>query len=231
LEWFCDFGTEKVANFDHGKRMVKMPLNIAIAGYEIELWQDYDFMMEKNLKKFRGTFVQSTKLHIKDASKDKIDEIKSIVFDLASLFSFATDSQVLFYKYESEILCESWNSRSHYSNYGPVFQGTATIKNFVEQCYPRYNQLKESRKLHIIVNLLVSIDALPLYHEIELVTIFIELENLKYTYALDKGYFFDKFFYRDESKKEKLGFKKLLTEMFDDCSMRVDLNDIENIEK
>lgn len=216
-------GTEVVTS-DDGKSIVKIPLNIA--GYEIELWQDYDLMNRKP-QELQGKFICSTELHIKEVPRDKIDEIISIVHELASLFSFATDSKVEFYKlYAEGMRPKSLPVAGTCSNLEPIFREHTEIKKFIENCWPCYNQLKEIRKLHVVIDLLVSIDEFPLYQEIKLATIFITIENLKYTYAKDKGYFFDNFFYRDDSKKERLGFEKLLIEMFQDCSMTPDLSNV-----
>ncbi len=78
--------------------------------------------------------------------------------------------------------------------------------------------------------MLISIDLVNLAAESKLAIIFILLENLKYTYAKDKGYHYnDGRFYILTPKKELLGFKKLLEEMFKEYGINDDLTNVVNL--
>lgn len=80
-----------------------------------------------------------------------------------------------------------------------IFDTPSCIKYFVEKCWNTYIELREKRELKVVIEMLVSIP------------------------------FIGRCFYRDSSKKESLGFKKLLEEMFKECGINDDLTNVVNL--
>ncbi len=191
----------------------KIPLNLS--GYEMELIVSGDRIKDGNAK-----------LNVKNVPEENIENLKSIVYCLADLLSFSTTAQVRFY------WIEYGNSGMGMGESGSparskIFDTPSCIKDFVENCWNTYIQLRERRELKVVIEMLVSIDLVNLAVESKLAIIFILLENLKYTYAKDKGYHYNEGrFYRLAPKKEPLGFEKLLKEMFNEYDINDDLTNV-----
>ncbi|MGR0481694.1 MAG: hypothetical protein ACTFAL_09895 [Candidatus Electronema sp. V4] len=182
----------------------KIPLNLS--GYEMELIVPGDRIKDGDAK-----------LNVKNVPEENIGQLKSIVYCLADLLSFSTNAQVRFCWIE-------------YGNFGmgmgesgspaksKIFDTPSCIKDFVEKCWNTYIQLRERRELKVVIEMLVSIDLVNLAVESKLAIIFILLENLKYTYAKDKGY--------SNTKKKKLELNGLLEEMFNEYGINDDLTNV-----
>ena len=189
--------------------------SLDLSGYEMELTIPRNKIKE-------GV----AELNIKNVPEENIERLKSTVYYLADLFSFSTTAQVRFcwIKYGNTGMSMGKSGDPARSK---IFDTPSCIKDFVEKCWDTYIQLRERRELKVVIEMLVSIDLVNLLIESKLSIIFILLENLKHTYAKDKGYpFVEGFFYRDSLKKERLGFKNLLKEMFDEYGIKDDLSDV-----
>ena len=107
------------------------------------------------------------------------------------------------------------------------------LKSFLTQTYEKYRQLCEVRSLDVVIELLNLADnKQPM--ELKLATVFILLENLKATYANEKGYIREKAsYYKTEedrrSGKRRLGFQKVLDNMFKDVGMTRNGNTLKDI--
>ena len=156
-------------------------------------------------------------IYIKNVPEENIERLKSIIYCLADLFSFSTTAQVRFcrIKYGNT---EMSMGKSGVPARSKIFDTPSCIKEFVEKCWDTYIQLRERRELKVVIEMLVSIDLVNLPIESKLSIIFILLENLKYTYAKDKGY--------SNTKKKKLEFKGILKEMFEEYGIKDDLSDV-----
>ena len=192
--------------------------SLDLSGYEMELTIPRNKIKE-------GV----AELNIKNVPEEDIERLKSIIYCLADLFSFSTTAQVRFcwIKYGNTGMSMG---KSGVPARSKIFDTPSCIKYFVEKCWNTYIELREKRELKVVIEMLVSIDLVNLPIESKLSIVFILLENLKHTYAKDKGYpFIGTCFYRDSSKKESLGFKKLLEEMFKECGINDDLTNVVNL--
>jgi len=99
------------------------------------------------------------------------------------------------------------------------------VKEYLELVWPAYFKLEKLRKLRVAFDYFVSAEALSLPLELKLATMFVLFENLKATFASERGYRFEKGYYRKPSG-QRWTFELLLKEMFCKVGMNPSLDEI-----
>ncbi|WP_417526459.1 hypothetical protein [Marinomonas shanghaiensis] len=167
-----------------------------------------------------------------------INEAKLHARSIARLLSFALDSHCYVSSFRTDdinVPAISQPTRGYAIQRNPVIDENdgKALKSFLTQTYEKYRQLCEVRSLDVVIELLNLADnKQPM--ELKLATVFILLENLKATYANEKGYIREKAsYYKTEedrrSGKRRLGFQKVLDNMFKDVGMTRNGNTLKDI--
>jgi len=108
----------------------------------------------------------------------------------------------------------------------------ASIKSFVEQTFPNFVSLEESRKLNVVIDYLLQAERQNQPTECRLIFAFVLLENLKDTYAKKRGFLYHKGYFRKDKDKpngEKYSFMALLDLMFREVEMKPELESVKSL--
>jgi hypothetical protein len=183
-----------------------------LSNYEVVLQQN-EKIITQPLDQLRNRWVASSRVIIKDVPIQRLGVAENIARDLASMLSFAGMSQVQ--AYGNEYPMGSGN-QTFYPTGGIArsFRPTFDVRNdnilriFVDQCWKSYRKLKRTRKLHIVFEILIASEALSMPLEFRLASVFIALENLKYTYARSINIPFYDGYYRHVSSPPRKNLSK-----------------------
>lgn len=183
---------------------IRNKICLSLVGLSIEIIQEPEYINAKK-SDFRGQFVESTKLIVKNIDEKDIDSIVEIVHKISVLLSFATSSEVRFYGWNIEGTNRShfWTTRGKYYCFRAPFccVDTSHIKHLLESCFDTYLIVYEQRALNVVVDMFNTPEVNNLQLELKLATLFILLENLKSSYAKYKGYKYKNGFYWSENNK------------------------------
>ncbi|WOD09244.1 hypothetical protein [Marinomonas sp. GJ51-6] len=166
---------------------------------------------------------ETADLYIKGTQPDQVQEHAQVI---ATLLSFALDSHCcLSYmeKVGDELPIRNLPTRGSFIQRNPVIDANNSdaLKAFLRMSYSSYNELHETRSLNVVIELFnLAENQQPM--ELQLATVFILLENLKATYATQENYcnHYGKYYKNQKDKKNGLGFKTILQEMFSSIGMK-----------
>ncbi len=201
---------------------VRNVIRLQLAGRRIELVQAPE-LFDANKRELQGRQVETTTMIIRDLPAEEVSAGLDLAKGVASLLSVATCSEVRVCAYDHP---EASPSRSIWAVVGNTWRFCPTIetadgarvRSFLEQCWPQYKLLREERMLDVVFDYYV-VSQKPGYPiELRLITAFVLLENLKHTFAKQRGYPFIDGYYRHRDATaavpgKPLRFKKLLGEM------------------
>lgn len=135
--------------------------------------------------------ILTTVVTIHDITKDQIPLILDIIDDICWLLSLAQQSSVIRHSYKiNNLEIESKNCTGFIIN-SPAYiieNRGKSIRNFIEQVYPTYKELKNSRELEVVFGYLIEINKPNLAMETKLIISYVLMEHLKRTYAEIIGY-------------------------------------------
>lgn len=212
-------------------------IRLKLGGYEMEIHQ-HPSVIDGKFLELKGYFVASTEVVVRNVNPNQTKEVEGMMRDLSELLSFATMSPVRFYQYEypdGSGLGPRWAVVGTAQWCRPTLEirdGKA-VKNFLEQTWNQYRKLRRKRKLNVVLELVVQADTPPKPTELQLLTIFVTLENLKSTFAKAKRIPYVKSYFRKPSKPgtnpkkaARYNFEELLEVMFREVGMRTGLKRI-----
>lgn len=132
----------------------------------------------------------TTKITIENIRSDQVEQLLNIIDDFCSLLSFAQQSPVLRYSHKIGSLEYSTNCSGIVVNplRSIIENAGKEIRNFIEQAYPTFKKLKSTRQLIVVFGYLCEANRSSLAQEISLISHYVAIENLKYTFALDNRY-------------------------------------------
>ena len=135
--------------------------------------------------------ILTTVVTIHDITKDQIPLILDIIDDICWLLSLAQQSSVIRHSYKiNNLEIESKNCTGFIIN-SPAYiieNRGKSIRNFIEQVYPTYKELKNPRELEVVFGYLIEINKPNLAMETKLIISYVLMEHLKRTYAEIIGY-------------------------------------------
>lgn len=180
-----------------------------------------------NFSEFNGRFCETSEILVMDVAPDDVPRTLAAIDRICWLLSFAGLSRVLCYghDYPDGSICGTRHTVMGVANFFrptlEIYDGTI-IKSFVEQTYPTFVRLEKSRKLKVVVDYLLQAERQNQPIECRLIFAFVLLENLKDTYAREKGIPYIKGFFRKQPKPngERYSFEELLHLMFREVRMR-----------
>lgn len=211
-------------------------LRLDLDGLAVELIQHPDFMPSAG-KDFRGQTLHTTDLVIRNLPAAEFQRAQDLARDVAELLSLATSSEVVAFGYEFPDIVPSQQLRSFVGKTQffrpalPIHFDAWVTKSFLEQTLGTYRRLRGPRRLEVAVDYYVHSQRSGQAVELELITTFVLLENLKTTFAHQQGYPFIKGYFRNfgstaANPGKKLSFQVLLTTMFAAVAMNPSLQAI-----
>lgn len=215
---FCDEFTRQ------GQREIRNLIRLNIDVFSIEIHQIPPFY-ESVTGAHKGQFNHTTNLIIRDLVKSDFQRAQELVRDITELLSFVTCSDVVNfgYKYYSPRIT-SVIAQTNLS--WPILKRrTGNIRSYLEGVWPQYRRLRNRRKLNVVLDYYTSSEKSGQPIEIQLIIMFVLLENLKHTFALERGYPFINGYFRNVTGRAKT-FEQLLKEMLSAVGMQPNLTNI-----
>lgn len=190
-----------------------------------------------NISEFRGHFCETSEILVNDIVPDDVPKNLLEIDRICWLLSFAGLSRVLCYghNYPDGSNCKVRHAVVGAANFfRPTLEISdgATIKSFVEQTYPTFVRLEKVRKLNVVIDYLLQAERQNQPTECRLIFAFVLLENLKDTYAREKGFLYHNGYFRKDKEKpngQKYYFKELLLLMFQEVQMQPELESVINL--
>ncbi len=207
-----------------------------IGDFEIEIIQKQEYDISKlnpaRLTKFLDAQIQNTtEIRVRSNPEEfQLTDAKLVVTNLCWLLSFATHSEIRargeakVYNNTSEAIVNDSRRRPIRGKTGGntnfTFVSADEISSYLQQTYIQYNILKDNRTLDAAIHYYVLAERANVPMELRFITLAVLLENLKYTFARNKGYKSDgNNFYEG---RNKLYFRTLLTRMFSEVGIKED---------
>ena len=228
----CMIGGE-LCTYDGGRR-VRNLIRLRLDELDIEILQRPD-IITGTFQEFQHKTIYTTDLVIRNLLPGSFDRAQSLARDISELLSLATSSEVAVFGYEYPDLspiaaCHTIIGQvQHFLPLLPIRRGEV-IRSFLEQTWPTFRRLRNTRQLNIAVDYYtLSEKENPI--EIKLIATFVLFENLKHTFALEKGYPYIKGYFRDcGGTRTKPGphktFEGLLDEMLTSVGMNLDMSKV-----
>jgi len=211
---------------------VRNLIRLRLGDRNVELIQSPD-LVSARWGDFKGRQVDTTQLVIRDLPASDVPEALSLARSVASLLSLATCSEVCVRAYEHADASPSatwWAVVGSAWFFCPTIETAdgSCVKLFLESTWKAYLKLREPRKLDVAFEYFVLSQKPGYPIELKLVTAFVLLENLKHTWARQEGYPWIKRRFREKGATEtnpgpEVGFKEMLTRMFQAIGMTPDL--------
>lgn len=179
----------------------------------------------------------TTDIIIRNLAKENFEHAQLTVRYITELLSFATCSDVVQFGFDYPERAPAFSRNSiigqiqyHRPLFNIILKGEV-IKAFLEQTWQSYQSLRKERQLDIVRHYYVLAEKPSQPIELKLVLLFVLLENLKHTFAVQQGYPFIKGSFRNQgatsSKRGRLkGFKCLMNEMFAAVFMSPDVSKV-----
>jgi len=205
-------------------RSVRNLIRLNLDGFEIEIHQDHNIVIE-GISKLRGCWIHTSNVLVKKVPKARLPFVKTLLGDLADILAFESGSPVHFFGYEFPAESGLWHRWNSFGELDPSWSIAehlleTSVSGFVEGVWPRYRALKKERRLRTVIEYLVQADKSDQFLELRLVIGFLILENLKDTYVRVAGIPFYKGYFRriktgrtSLSEAPRYSFEALLTEM------------------
>ena len=156
-------------------------------GYTFEFKQ-HDIHLRQ--RKFYNQTIITTTITVKNLVNEKVQTVLNIIDDICWLLSFAQQSYVYRYGYEID-------NKKHYTDSSAFLFGSKSniieargnsIRNFIENTYPTFKKIKNSRQLPVVISYLCEANRVSLAHEIALISHYVAIENLKHSFAISNGF-------------------------------------------
>lgn len=216
-----------------GNRKVRNLIHVTFDSFDLEIYQINGFH-KSVAHKFKGETRHTTDIIIRSLPRGAVSRAKVVIQDVVELLSFVTFSRIC-------LIQEEYCNVHYHSCHDPIqsswsilkrFRGKY-IKEYLESTQSEYRRLKDTRKFNVVVHYFTSIHADNQPLEIKLVLLFVLFENLKHTYAKQRGYpLIGNRFYSmgttnaNRRSRQPKSFKTLLSEMFNTVRMRPNLDDL-----
>ncbi len=197
------------------------------------LWKQKPIVATGNVSELAGQFCETSEILVKDVTPNDVPKILVVIERVCWLLSFAGLSRVLCFGHDYP---DGSIHQVRHTVFGvadffrPTLQirDGEVIKSFVEQTYPNFVQVENSRKLSVVIDYLLQAERQNQPTECKLIFAFVLLENLKHTYARAKQIKYVKGNFRKPNGKVYY-FKELLEIMFEEVSMHPDLQSVKNL--
>ncbi len=197
-----------------------------LGGFDFELLRTPE-SFSRPVSEMKGEFHYTHDLIVEDVPRDDLPKVERIVGEVAELLSFGTLSHVVKFALHYDGATSRRAVRGTALYFRPAFTQGDEIRQLLTLAWPMYRKLRRRRKLHVVIDYLVTGETgQPL--EVKLLVVSAVLECLKSTYAAQAGYKYHKPAWRRISSppranprnEPKASFEDLLKEMFRKVGMR-----------
>ncbi|TDP73119.1 hypothetical protein [Roseateles toxinivorans] len=185
------------------------------------------------VSQLNGQFTATTQILVQGVAKSAVPKVLATIDRICWLLSFACQSKVVCYGHDYPADGKAGARKAVVGTtrvFRPVFEirDAAVIREFIDQTYPVYTQLEQSRMLNVAIDYQLQAEREAQPTECRLIFAFVLLENLKHTYATSEGIPFVNGFFRvgPGPKDPTISFKAMLTRMFKVVGMMPALDDI-----
>ena len=153
------------------------------------VFKQYDINLKQN--NFLNQTLVTTSVSINNIHEEEIEKVLETIDDICWLLSFTQQSLISRYSYRIN------NEDSHLINCSGIIVNPSAhiieprgkaIRNFIEQVYQTYIQIKNIRQLPVVIGYLCEANRSSLACEISLISCYIVIENLKHTFSIEQGY-------------------------------------------
>lgn len=229
----CLIGGNEYTQHPDGQVLDVVRFNVG--GQSMVLRQQKDFIRNRGTRSFKGQFMPVTTFHCEIATDDEIPARLELANQICEMLSFVTESRVVTYGHDfpAGVVLNRHAAMGTVETFRPPFStyNGGLFKNYVEMCYPAFVQNRGPRGLNVVFDYLYHAGKTGLAIEVHLASLFILLENLKHTYALQAGYPFIGGYFRNHgatpaAKGAKKSFKDLLNAMFGAVGMNPNMDRI-----
>lgn len=210
-------------------------IKLHLGQFDLEL-VEVPAIVTRNLGESKGEAVYTTDLYIRGISANQFDAAERLASEVAELLSLAACSMVMKFGYQFHDTDHEGQEQlitGHLQYFRPVIHthSGASIREFLERTWPTYQRLRDVRKLNIAFQYHAWAQASGPPMELNLLTTFALLENLKHTFAIEQGYPFIKGFFRSHGATNSQpgrsrSFRSLLQEMLKAVGMTPNLDAI-----
>ncbi|MCH7311367.1 hypothetical protein [Acinetobacter sp. ANC 4805] len=155
-------------------------------------FKQHDILLKH--KDFENKRKVTTHVEVQYTEETQILQIFEIIDDICYLLSFAQQSYV---RCETYGRCSTQSRpcsdvKTMRADNNIIDMHGLEIRNFIEQTYPTFKKLKSSRQLTVVFDYLCEANRANLATEASLILHYVIIENLKHTYALERGYQYQK---------------------------------------
>lgn len=160
---------------------------IKCGGYTFEFKQ-HDIRLKQT--DYYNQSINTTTVTVKNVAEHEVDHILEIVDDICQLLSFAQQSYVIRRGYQIADKQHCINCAGFYisSRSNIIEDKGKSIRNFIEQVYPTFIKIKNTRQLSVVISYLCEANRSSLVQEISLISHYVAIENLKHTFAITNGF-------------------------------------------
>lgn len=227
----CFIVGDEVTTFPDGS-WSRNKLRISFAGYEITLVQDPSIIRNSH-SDIKGKTLVTTEVHVSELDPESFEDLLEKLEGLAELLSLVTVSEVSLCGWEypnTTPTSKHWAvvSQANYSTPLIETMDGNSVKEFIEQVWPGYFSNEQKRKLPVAIGYFLTAEVREMPNELKLTTMFILFENLKSTYAADRGYQYKGGWYRKQDGT-RWSFRELLEEMFLSVGMSPEIGKIKKL--
>ncbi len=221
----------------NGTSWIRDTVEFNCAGQTFILTQKEE-VITRNTSEFKGRFCETSEILVENVQASEVNETLEVIDRICWLLSFAGLSSVVRY---GHVYPEGGPGQSLRTVMGTAeyFRPTLEIrdgeliKSFIEQTYPNFVNLEQSRKVNVVIRYLLQAELPGQPTECKLILAFVLLENLKHTYAVSKLIPYSKGFFRKVPKPIKgndaYSFVELLALMLREVQMHPNLDDIKDL--
>ena len=227
----CTIGGDKFT-LKKGGGHIRNHLELQLSGYAVDLYQTEEAILG-NRSDLKNRWNHTTEVVVSNVAPEYVDKIKVMITDLTNLLSFVSVSRVWPYgwEYPDQSGYGSFISTTGTTQYfRPVIDicDGSKVANFINQTWRPYQKYKRKRKLPEVIDYLVKADLPQQPVELQLIILFVVLENLKDTWARVQRIPYAYGYFRRISippkpnirKEPTYSFEELLSQMLKSVGMR-----------
>lgn len=210
---------------EHEGTWYRDTITFELEGRAFVLKQHADVIRDR--RNFVGIQAVTSEVLVFPVTPTDVEEVLTVIERLCWLLSLACLSPVSIHGHDYPA-GKFGGARHTTVGVGQYFRPTihirdgAAVKSFVEQTYPAFVHLEDTRQLKVVIDYLNQAETDHLPTECQLVFACVLLENLKHSYAVEVGIPFVKGHFRvsNNPKADTVAFSALLTKMFQAVGMK-----------
>lgn len=214
-------------------------IRLSLDGHQVELKQQPWVIGEGSWSELQGQWKHTTDLHVLEIPESERDQAILLAKSMAELLGFATASEVVVAGWDHAVGSSTalrWSTMGGINHFIPVIdtRDGAGVRRFLELVWDGYSREEKRRNLPAVFHYLALAEREGTPIELKLAILFIILEQLKHSFAVNHGYVFIKPWFHvpgtvRPTRASSRGFDKLLLEMFGSVGMSLSMSAVTNL--